>query len=116
MDELRERTENQPDDMNTDNNQEGRDKEILLKNLEAVRQQVAELQELLNFYVNRLLNLNVSFIIKTFENTFNKTKKARLESIRREQLRLQRQFQYDQVHFLQISRKIPESFLGYLLE
>merc|ERR1711990_810753 len=60
-----ERTENQPDDMNTDNDQEGRDKEILLKNLEAVRQQVAELQ-------------------------------ARLESIRREQLRLQRQFQYDQ--------------------
>jgi len=69
MDEIRERTENQPDDMNTDNDQEGRDKEILLKNLEAVRQQVAELQ-------------------------------ARLESIRREQLRLQRQFQYDQVHFL----------------
>ena len=48
MDELRnngERNENQPDDMNTDDNQNGRDKEILLKNLEAVRQQVAELQE-----------------------------------------------------------------------
>ena len=49
MDELREGTENlreRADDMNTDNNQEGRDKEILLKNLEAVRQQVAELQEI----------------------------------------------------------------------
>ena len=38
-------------------------------------------------------------LIKKFGNLLLTNKKARLESIRREQLRLQRQFQYDQVHY-----------------
>lgn len=38
-------------------------------------------------------------LIKKIGNLLLTNKKARLESIRREQLRLQRQFQYDQVQY-----------------
>ena len=50
-------------------------------------------------------------LIKKFGNLLLTNKKARLESIRREQLRLQRQFQFDQVHFFSKILEIPESFL-----
>ena len=50
-------------------------------------------------------------LIKKIGNLLLTNKKARLESIRREQLRLQRQFQYDQVHFFY--KNLESYFLKY---